>query len=94
MSPELLAVLAIMSFLILVLLEVPVALSLLIAGTMGTALLRSPGVAANALAATPYATTAKYALFIIPMYVVLGALISNAGIGEKIYRATSRLVAR
>jgi tripartite ATP-independent transporter DctM subunit len=51
-------------------------------------------VAANTLDAVPYTTTARYALLVVPMFVLLGALISNAGIGNQIFSAANRLVRR
>lgn len=94
MSPEMIAALAVMSFLILIALEMPIALAITLAGLFGIVLLDGMETAANTLAATPYSSTAKYALFVIPMYVLLGSLISNAGIGTRIFRAVNRVVRR
>jgi tripartite ATP-independent transporter DctM subunit len=90
----LVALLAIVACLVLITLEVPVGLAIAGAGLLGIMLLFDPTTASQVLAEKPYAATAKYGLFVIPMYVLLGSLISNVGIGEGIYRFTNRLVRR
>lgn len=94
MSPELIVLLAIGAFVVLILLEVPVGISIGLAGVFGLVLLNGSRVGGRILATTPYTATAKYALIVIPMYILLGTLIANAGIGTRIYRAVNRGVRR
>lgn len=94
MGPELVVALAIISFLVLIALEVPIALSIGAAGLLATALLADVSTAASTLGAAPYASSAKYALVVIPMYVLLGSLISHAGLGTRIFGAVNRMVHR
>lgn len=88
----LLVVLAI--FLILAMAEAPVALAIASAAVTGIILTDGWGVASSVLGSTFYTTTANYSLFVIPMYVLLGSLIANAGIGAQIYRAINMIVGR
>lgn len=88
--------LAAAAFLLCVAIEMPIALSIALSGALGIVALNDFDVsrASSVLAAVPFTATAKYGLFVIPMYVLLGALIANAGIGERIYNAINRVVGR
>lgn len=94
MSGEAAVLLAVLALVILIVIEVPVALALALAGAVGLALLGQADNLVNVLGSTPYSATAKYALFVICMYILLGALISHAGIGMAIYRAVNRVMGR
>ena len=94
MAPEFVALISIVVFVTLVLLEMHVAIAISIAGVLGIVLLDGWGVAASTLQTAPYASSAKFALFVIPMYILLGSLISNSNIGEKIFRAAARVTGR
>lgn len=94
MSEEVAVLMTVGLFAVLVLSQVPVGLAMLGSGVVGVIALRGPEVAASLLAANSYSTTARYALVVIPMYVLLGCLISNSGIGTQIYRSINYVVAR
>ena len=61
---------------------------------MGIVLQTDADIAAKTIATVPFSSTAKYALFVVPMYVLLGCIISNAGIGMRIFNAVNRMVRR
>lgn len=92
MVVELVSTIAIVALVGLILLEVPVAFSLMLSGVLGLVLLGQPMLAFSNLAAAPYAATAKYDLLVLPMFILLGAFVSNAGIAAKIFDAANRLV--
>jgi C4-dicarboxylate transporter DctM subunit len=94
MSVELVALLAVLSFLVLALLEVPIGLSLALGGSLGITLLRGVPVTSSVLQKIPYSATSKYVLLTVPLFVLLGSLVANAGIGERIYFAINALVRR
>jgi len=94
MSGELVALVATIALLLFIAIEVPIALSLMGSGILGLILLGQGANVTGVLGSTAYSSTAKYALFVICMYVLLGSLISNAGIGMAIYRSVNRLVGR
>jgi C4-dicarboxylate transporter DctM subunit len=79
---------------VLILTEMPVALAVGGSGTVGIILLSGTQDAASTLGTVPFSATAKYALFAIPAYVLLGCVISNAGIGTQIYRVVNKGVRR
>lgn len=91
MTPEIIMVLAIMVFLILIALEVPIALSIAGGGLFAIVLLTDFSMASKTLGTVPFSSTAKYSLVVIPMYVLLGSLIANASIGERIFSAVNRV---
>lgn len=94
MSGETVALISIIALLLFIAIEVPIALALTGSGVIGLALLGQGHNITGVLGSTAYSSTAKYALFVICMYVLLGALISNAGIGIAIYRSVNRIVGR
>jgi tripartite ATP-independent transporter DctM subunit len=93
-SPEFIVVVAVVGLLTLIVLQVPVGLALAVSGTLGVILLEGTVSASHILATAPYFSTARYALFVIPMFVLLGALVANAGIGAQIFTAINRVVGR
>jgi C4-dicarboxylate transporter, DctM subunit len=92
MSPDVVTLGAVALFVVLILIEVPVAFALIIAGAAGIAILAGPEVAFSTLSAAPYTAVAKYDLLILPMFILLGALVANAGIASRIFASANRLV--
>jgi C4-dicarboxylate transporter DctM subunit len=82
------------TFGLLVLAEAPIALSIGGAAIVGILYLDGSDDASSVLTSIFYNSSSRYALFVIPMYILLGCLIANAGIGENIYRAVHRVVGR
>ena len=83
---------ALVLFLLLAAVELPVGVALCLSGAIAIGLLDGPAAAATVIANAPYQATAKYVLFVIPMYVLLGSVVANAGIGMRIYRAANRFI--
>jgi C4-dicarboxylate transporter DctM subunit len=79
-------------FTVLILAEAPIALCLGGSAMAGILAIDGFSNAASVLGSVFYNSSSRYALFVIPMYILLGGLIANAGIGEKIYRTVHRLV--
>lgn len=94
MSVLMITFIVIVAFLVLVLLEMPVGIALLTTGAVGVVLLDSASSAEGALRTAPFSSTAKFALVVIPMFSLMGALIANSGIGERIFRAANLLVGK
>ncbi len=92
MPADVVALIAIATFIGLLLIEVPVAFSLMIAGALGIVLIGQVDVALSTIAAAPYSATAKYELLILPMFLLLGALVAHAGIATRIFESANRLV--
>jgi len=92
MDPLVLMLLVIGIFMILILLEAPIGLSVGLAGAIGITFLNGFDVADHVVGSVAYSSSASYALLVVPMYVLLGNLISNSGIGEGVYRSVHRIV--
>src|SRR4051812_29098789 len=91
---ELITIIALVLFLGLLLVEVPVAWALGISGGVGAGMLTSVRVGPSVLASVPFESTAKYSLIVIPMYILLGTFTMNAGIAERLYDVASRALRR
>ncbi|WP_114905351.1 TRAP transporter large permease [Ornithinimicrobium murale] len=76
-------------------LRVPVALCLAAAGTLGIILVSGLDVAISTLASIPFSSTVVYSLTVVPMFVLMGLLVSNSGMLDGLFdvaeRATRRL---
>lgn len=66
-------------------LRVPVALSLLVAGTFGLLLLDGPRVAASSIASVPYDTVESATLIVIPMFIIMGMFAKNGGMAKRLF---------
>ena len=94
MDPVLILVLALVVLVALIASEVPVAFSLLTSGALGLILLRDAGYAFNTLANTPYSASAVFTLTLIPMFVIMGMLVVQAGIATDVYAFAARTFSR
>jgi tripartite ATP-independent transporter DctM subunit len=94
MSSNMILIISISTLLLLILGSVPVSFSLLTSGTIGMILLRDQNFAYNTLANQPYATTAKYTLLLIPMFVVMGMLVLQAGIAKDVFGFSAKVLRR
>ena len=94
MSSELIVVIVLALFFLLLAIETPIALALGASGAVGTVLLHSFKVADSVLANVPFESTAKYSLIVIPLYIMLGAMATQARIPERIYTMINRVAGR
>jgi C4-dicarboxylate transporter, DctM subunit len=88
---ELILITVLVVLIALIIAETPVGFSLAISGTLGIILLRDWSYAANTLASTPYSAIASYSFILIPMFVLMGMLVLQAGIAQDVYSAASRV---
>jgi len=87
-----LLVLGILAFLLVS--EVPVAFALGIAGLAGMIQMEGLSTGLSSLAAIPYNTTASYTLTVVPMFILMGLLVSHAGMIDGIFNIAQRLTRR
>jgi TRAP-type C4-dicarboxylate transport system permease large subunit len=78
---------AIVILLVLIALETPVGAALGIAAVVGVSLMKGWPNVWSSLETVPVSATAKYSLFAIPMFILLGCLLSNSGIAMRVYAA-------
>lgn len=94
MSSEFIVLIVLVLFFLMLAIEMPVAFALGSSGAVGVILLHSFDVASSVLANVPYESTAKFSLVVIPLYILLGAMASQAKIPERIYALINRVVGR
>src|SRR5690625_4233041 len=74
--------------------QVPVAFTLLIAGTVGIFLLEGMELAVSILARVPFTSTGDYSLLVIPMFILMGTIAQYGDLASGIFRLASRVLAR
>ena len=70
----------------------PIAFALAGAGVVGLWLLRDVQLVSAVLAATPFDASGSFSLVVIPMFVLLGAFATRAGIAEDVFRVSQKLI--
>lgn len=85
MSPHIVGFLAIIMFLVLMLLRMPIAISLALSGLAGFAYLNGANAALRLIASDFYNTFASYTLSVVAMFVLMGFLAFYAGLGKRLY---------
>ena len=78
----------------LLLADVPIAFALGIAGLAGICLIQGLAGAASTLAAIPYNATSSYTLTVVPMFIVMGLLVSHSGMIDGIFNLAQRVTGR
>lgn len=94
MNPDLLVMLAVLLFIVLIAIEMPVAWALAFSGACGIAVLASTGVARGFLGGIPYTSTAVFSLTVIPMFILMGTLALHGRIAEQLFEIADRGVGR
>lgn len=71
---------------LLMMLGMPIAFAMLVVGAAGIWYLLGEGTAYGLLGQMPFNTTMSYELSVVPMFILMGALISRAGMSQDLYR--------
>ncbi|WP_138417636.1 TRAP transporter large permease [Aquibacillus sediminis] len=86
MSPELIGVIGIIVLLVLLFLKVPVSISLIFVGTAGFGIIRGFDTGLIQLGNTPFGTASSYSLSVIPLFILMGMILSYSGLGQDLFR--------
>ena len=78
----------------LVLLKVPIAFAMILVGTVGFAILRSWNTALILLGNVAFDTGLSFTLAVIPLFILMGNLLTISGISQSLYSAAHRLLGR
>lgn len=89
MSTNLVAVLGFVSLFALMLLRVPVGMAMGLVGVTGFAYLVSPAAALKLIGQTSMRTVTDYAFGVIPMFLLMGAFVTNSGMSRELFRAAN-----
>jgi C4-dicarboxylate transporter, DctM subunit len=92
MSPELVGIIGLVVLIVLMFLRMWIGAAMAIAGFVGFAYLSGWDKALVMAAQTPYNTIAMYAFAAVPMFVLMGALVSNTGVGADLYNSAYKVV--
>lgn len=90
MGTELILVVVLVTLVVLLVIEVPVAFCLAGSGVLGLVLLRGTNVAGATLASLPFQATSSFTLTVVPMFILMGMFAMQANVAEDLFRLTNR----
>ncbi|WP_119309486.1 TRAP transporter large permease [Cohaesibacter haloalkalitolerans] len=74
--------------------RVPIAIAMIVVGTIGFALLRGVEASLVMLSTTAFDSVFSYSLSVIPLFIFMGNLLAYSGVASGLFSATQRLVRR
>src|SRR5450755_5131233 len=77
---------------VLMLLRVPVGMAMGLVGVTGYAYLSGGGPALKLIGQTSMRTVTDYTFGVIPMFILMGAFVSNSGVSRELFRAANAFV--
>ncbi len=86
MNPPLVGVLGLIVLFLLMSARMPVGVSFLLTGCMGTAVLSGWDVALTSLARIPYTWASAYVFSCVPLFILMGMVFSKSGIAADLYK--------
>src|ERR1700691_4294983 len=92
MSSDAAAVLGFVALFGLILLRVPVGMAMGLVGVTGYGYLVGAGPALKLVGQTSMRTVTDYTFGVIPMFILMGAFVSNSGISRELFRAANTLL--
>lgn len=93
-DPVVLGTVAIVALLAVGAMGVPVAFSMIVVGIAGMWYVGGAGFLESTLKTLPYQVVSEYSFAVIPMFILMGALSSTAGITTELYTVANRLLSR
>jgi C4-dicarboxylate transporter DctM subunit len=92
MSSDAMAVLGFVALFVLMLLRVPVGMAMGLVGVSGFAYLVNGDAALKIIGHTSMRTVTDYTFGVIPMFLLMGAFVSNSGMSRELFRAANSFV--
>ncbi len=92
MSTDAVAIIGFVSLFVMMLLRVPVGMAMGLVGVTGFGYLVGWGPAMKLIGQTSMRTVTDYTFGVIPMFLLMGAFVSNAGISRELFRAVNTFV--
>jgi len=92
MSSDAIAVLGFVALFVLMLLRVPVGMAMGLVGVSGFAFLVNGDAALKIIGHTSMRTVTDYTFGVIPMFLLMGAFVSNSGMSRELFRAANSFV--
>jgi len=92
MSTDAVALLGFVALFVLMLLRVPVGMAMGLVGVTGYSYLVGPGPALKLVGQTSMRTVTDYTFGVIPMFMLMGALVSASGVSRELFRAANSMI--
>src|SRR5690242_20983952 len=92
MSPDAVAVIGFVALFALMLLRVPVGMAMGLVGVSGFAYIVGGTAALKSVGLTSMRTVTDYTFGVIPMFLLMGAFVSNSGMSRELFRAANTFV--
>ncbi|RZI77477.1 MAG: TRAP transporter permease, partial [Variovorax sp.] len=92
MSTDAIAVLGFVVLFALMLLRVPVGMAMGLVGVVGYSWIVGPGPALKLVGQTSMRTVTDYTFGVIPMFMLMGALVSVSGVSRELFRAANSMI--
>ena len=92
MDPDLVATLGFVTLFALMLLRVPVGMAMGFVGVCGFGLVAGFGPALKLIAQSSMRTVTDYTFGVIPMFLLMGAFVSNSGMSKELFRAANTFI--
>ncbi len=89
MDPVTLGVIAFVILVGLIAIRIPIGYAMIIVGGSGIALLNGPGILLSQMKTLAYGQFSIYDLSVVPMFILMGALASHAGLSTSLFRAAN-----
>lgn len=91
MSPEIIGVIGLCILLVCMFLRMNIGLAMASIGFFGFAYISGMKSALGMIGSTPYNTIAYYPITVVPLFVFMGAIISNSGMGTNLFNSAYKL---
>ena len=92
MSPDLVAVIGFLALFALMLLRVPVGMAMGLVGVVGYAYVVGPWPALKLVGQTSLRTVSDYTFGVIPMFMLMGALVTVSGVSRELFKAANSMI--
>lgn len=90
MTPQLIGFICVGALMLIILLGCPIGLAMVLVGATGFAAIVGIGPAINTLETSAFETASNYSLTLIPLFLLMGSLISRAGLSRDLFLAARR----
>lgn len=94
MAPELIGLLGIVGLLVLLALRVQIAVAMIVVGAVGYTAITGPGPVLARTGADAFHSAATFSLSVIPLFILMGLLLAQTGLGNEVYDALNAFLHR
>ena len=92
MSPELVGAIAVVVLIVLIFMRIWIGAAMLLIGILGYWYLEGPDIMFVVAARNPLSTIASYTLTAVPLFILMGTVVSNTGVGADLYNTAYKWI--